>query len=150
MGHAKFKKSNLSNSWSNLVCSNRSHHTNFFWRLSSRNFTWSVREYFVSYIPLTHSMPLVSFNTPENIRKPEVFWCFQGVSKETSGLKWVNACYLLMLSSWKLQVCFKATSLFNNTHIEEFVLYWIQYKKSLKYKVGCFWSFSYVYTIKFF
>ena len=23
------------------------------------------------------------------------------------------------------------------------VLYWIQYKKSLKYKVGCFWRFSY-------
>ena len=32
----------------------------------------------------TYFMPLVSFHTPENIRKPEVFfWCFQGVS--TSG-----------------------------------------------------------------
>ena len=27
---------------------------------------------------------------PENIRKPEVFSCFQGVSKETSAMKWVN------------------------------------------------------------
>ena len=27
---------------------------------------------------------------PENIEKPEVFWCFQGVSKETSGMMWVN------------------------------------------------------------
>ena len=27
---------------------------------------------------------------PENIRKPEVFWCFQGVSKEISGMKWVK------------------------------------------------------------
>ena len=26
----------------------------------------------------------------ENVRKPEVFWCFQGVQKETSGMKWVN------------------------------------------------------------
>ena len=32
----------------------------------------------------------------------------------------------------------------NDTHMEELVLYW---KKSLKYKVGCFWRFSYVYTI---
>ena len=28
---------------------------------------------------------------PENIRKREVFWCFQGVSKEICGMKWVNA-----------------------------------------------------------
>ena len=27
---------------------------------------------------------------PENIRKPEVLWCFQGVSKEISGMKWVD------------------------------------------------------------
>ena len=27
---------------------------------------------------------------PENIRKPLVFWWFQGVSKEISGMKWVN------------------------------------------------------------
>ena len=26
---------------------------------------------------------------PEKIRKPEVFWCFQMVQKETSGMKWV-------------------------------------------------------------
>ena len=29
----------------------------------------------------------------------------------------------------------------NDTHMEELVLYWIQYKNSLKYKVGCFWRF---------
>ena len=34
-----------------------------------------------------------------------------------------------------------------DTHMEEFMLYWIQYKNSLKYKVGWFWRFSYVYTI---
>ena len=35
----------------------------------------------------------------------------------------------------------------NDTQMEELVLYWIQYKKSLKYKVGCFWRFPYIYTI---
>ena len=35
-------------------------------------------------------MSLISFDTPENIRKPEVSWFFQGVSKEISGMKWVN------------------------------------------------------------
>ena len=32
----------------------------------------------------------------------------------------------------------------NDTHIKELILYW---KNSLKHKVGCFSSFSYVYTI---
>ena len=27
---------------------------------------------------------------PENIRKPLIFRCFQGVSKKTSGVKWIN------------------------------------------------------------
>ena len=35
----------------------------------------------------------------------------------------------------------------NNTYKEELLLYWIQYKHLLKYRVGCFWSFSYDYTI---
>ena len=35
----------------------------------------------------------------------------------------------------------------NDTHREKLVLYWNQYKISLKYKVGCFWRFSYIYTI---
>ena len=33
-------------------------------------------------------MPLFSFDTSW---KPEVFWCFLGVSKETSGMKWVKS-----------------------------------------------------------
>ena len=41
-------------------------------------------------LPLTHFMPLISFDTPENIRKTEFFWCFQGVSKEIIGMKRVN------------------------------------------------------------
>ena len=39
---------------------------------------------------LTHFVPLVSFDTPPENRKPKVSWCFQGVSKETSGMKWVD------------------------------------------------------------
>ena len=27
---------------------------------------------------------------PENIRKPLDFWCFQGVQKETSNMKWIK------------------------------------------------------------
>ena len=27
---------------------------------------------------------------PENIRKPVIFWYFQGVQKETSSMKWVK------------------------------------------------------------
>ena len=33
---------------------------------------------------------------------------------------------------------------FNDTQMEELALYW---KNSLKYKVDCFWRFSYIYTI---
>ena len=39
---------------------------------------------------LTHFMPLISFCTPENIRKLEVLWCFRGIYKETSSMKWVK------------------------------------------------------------
>ena len=38
---------------------------------------------------LTQFMPLVSFNNPWKHQKTRVF-CFQEVSKETSGMKWVN------------------------------------------------------------
>ena len=35
---------------------------------------------------------------PENIRKPKVF-CFQGVEKEISGMKWVNFTNLSLIKS---------------------------------------------------
>ena len=35
----------------------------------------------------------------------------------------------------------------NDTNREKLALYGIQYKNSFKYKVGCFWRFSYVYKI---
>ena len=41
------------------------------------------------YLTITHFMSLISLISLENIRKLLVF-CFQGVSKEISGMKWVN------------------------------------------------------------
>ena len=32
------------------------------------------------------------FLPPENIRKPMIFLCFQGVLKETGDIKWVKWC----------------------------------------------------------
>ena len=37
---------------------------------------------------LTHFMPLIFFDNP--MKTSENLWCFQGVSKEISGMKWVN------------------------------------------------------------
>ena len=56
---------------------------------------YSVDEIFYCYsmlwicLTLTHFIPLISFDTPWNIRKLLVFWCFQGVLKEISSTKWV-------------------------------------------------------------
>ena len=54
---------------------------------------------------LTYFMSLISFDTPppppappENIRKPLVFRCFQGVSKEISGMKRINELNVLKVS----------------------------------------------------
>ena len=35
---------------------------------------------------------------PETIRKPEVFWCFLGVYKKTSGMKWIKNSYHIVTS----------------------------------------------------
>ena len=34
--------------------------------------------------------PMILLHTPEKIRKPDVFWCFQGVGKRIIGLKWIK------------------------------------------------------------
>ena len=39
---------------------------------------------------LTHFMQVIFLIPPENIRKLEVFWGFQGVSKRIIGMKWVT------------------------------------------------------------
>ena len=44
----------------------------------------------LSIIPLdylTLSFPMFPFDHPENIRKPKIFWCFQGDQKGTLGRK---------------------------------------------------------------
>ena len=45
---------------------------------------------FFLFLTLTHLIPLFSYYTFVNIRKRLGFWCFQGVLKETSGMKQVN------------------------------------------------------------
>ena len=52
---------------------------------------------------LTYFMLLVSFDTPKNIRKPKVFWWFQGVSKETSSMKWFSQ-LIKHISQWRIYV----------------------------------------------
>ena len=38
----------------------------------------------------THFMLLASFLAPKSIRKSKIFWCFQGVQKDTTNIKRVN------------------------------------------------------------
>ena len=52
---------------------------------------------FYFYAPLTHFIPLISFDTPRN---QEVFWCFQRVSKEISSIKWVKTSQNLWWFWW--------------------------------------------------
>ena len=47
--------------------------------------------FLIHLIIQNHFMPLVSFYTPENIRKPKVLWCFQEYRKRPvawNGLTW--------------------------------------------------------------
>ena len=39
-------------------------------------------------------MPPTSFYTFENIRKPEIFWFFQGVWTENNDMKWLTLKYV--------------------------------------------------------
>ena len=51
-----------------------------------------ILKYFIISYFVNHFMPLVSFDTSWKHQKTFglVSWCFQGVSKETSALKWVK------------------------------------------------------------
>ena len=66
-------------------------------------------------------MPLFSFYTPDNIKKPLPFWCFKWVQKETNDLQWLNNKRLIMKWSkfeWGLEV------FFNRVHsMKNFALY---------------------------
>ena len=59
-------------------------------------------------------MPLISFDTPWKHQKPEVFWCFQEVSKEISGMKWVKV-FCFGKKSCRLQTSDKYQPLFDSS-----------------------------------
>ena len=58
------------------------------------------------------------------------------------GELWTPTCHVYLKSLFKIiqsrKVMRNIISTYD-THMEELVLYWIQYKHSSKYKVGCFW-----------
>ena len=47
-----------------------------------------ITNHISSFWPISFHWSLLI--TLENIKKPRIFWCFQGVSKEISGMKWVK------------------------------------------------------------
>ena len=54
----------------------------------------------INHFPiLTLFFPMLPFDPPENIRKPSVFWCFQGDQKGTLGRKGLKHLYLNTLVS---------------------------------------------------
>ena len=53
-------------------------------------FNLSTWEQVLQRLYSSHFFPIFPFYTPENIRKPLVFWCFPGVKKGNIGKKWVN------------------------------------------------------------
>ena len=57
--------------------------------------------------PLTHFIAKISFDYCWKHRKPEVFWYFQGVSKEISGMKWFESKSTLRKLCIKLCFCYK-------------------------------------------
>ena len=66
----------------------------------------SFKRYWECYIlvwTLTHFMTLALTITPENIRKTKVFWCFQGVSKEASGMNGLTTSFFFFFVK-KMQI----------------------------------------------
>ena len=49
------------------------------------------------WVLLTHILPMLHFCTIENVRKPSVFWRFQGVQKWNIGRIWVKLYLTLLL-----------------------------------------------------
>ena len=55
---------------------------------------------------LTHSCHEFLLISPENIRKPEVFWYFRGVSNEISSMNWVKSTtHIIILIHYWPMVC---------------------------------------------
>ena len=103
-----------------------------------------------------------------SIQNANIFWChnftaFKQIKTNVSWLKFASIIEHNNTAEEIVRVVSQLTTLesgteasmkqkwmtaFNDTHMEGLVLYWILYKNSLKYKFGCFWHFSYVYTLK--
>ena len=86
---------------------------------------------------IIHFMTLLVFYTLKNLTKIEVFWCFQQVYKETSGMKWVIIFWFFNLPAKSLNLLltssFSFCCLFN-------VLCWFwthRVKSSLSFIKAC-------------
>ena len=87
-------------------------------------------------------MSLISFVPPENIRKPEVFWCFQWVSKEIIDMKWVN-CHV----NWFIKINVKVeVFFFLNTTISVIDQFWL----ISRHVTDWFWLISFSDNCSFF
>ena len=53
---------------------------------------------------LTLFLPMFPFDPPENIRKPLVFWCFQGDQKGTLGRKGLSSAKYAKYVFWPLNI----------------------------------------------
>ena len=60
--------------------------------LSSQNDSFFINPFHATYLLLP----------PENIRKPEVFWCVLGLLKETRGMKWINDSPLFKVAAFNV------------------------------------------------
>ena len=61
------------------------------WFFYSKDTVQTLRnDKFAMINPISYNSTSLSI-PPENIRKPDISWYFQGVSKETSGMKWINS-----------------------------------------------------------
>ena len=86
------------NNWNCLYLGNLKHYS----RLKFLNDSHLCRQFWILLKEVKYVSALINpfhaadlfWYPPENIRKPQVFWCFQGVSKEISGMKWVNALFI--------------------------------------------------------
>ena len=91
-------------------------------------FSTGERFFFFSWW-LTHFMPLVFFDTAR------YHWCFQGASKETSGMKWVKDKQIFTLNDinnrWKVSF----TCLISNKQWKQFLFFHKTTSRS-----GTFWS----------
>ena len=87
-------------------------------------------------------MPLTSLIPPENIRKFLAFWCFQGVSKEISGIKWVKKdCHTNDVSRnfWEIPIVSKITR-FSVTRSPSFPSWELRGQKCLNLKLLYCWT----------